>query len=82
MTHGTDRALWTLRLSVLEGDQVDIARKWVDTIAEYVKRAEAGEGLQEVKKVLALTTSKEITEKEDSLWDEYMRLRKTLPGEE
>ncbi|KAH9888028.1 carboxylesterase [Cubamyces lactineus] len=82
VTHGTDRALWTLRLSVLEGDQVDVARKWLNTIAEYVKRAEAGEGLQEVKKVLALTTSKEIREKEDGLWDKYMRLRSTLPGEE
>ncbi|KAI0821857.1 carboxylesterase [Trametes gibbosa] len=82
VTHGTDRSLWTLRLPILEGDQVDIARKWVSTIAEYVKRAEDGQGLQETKTVLGLTKGKEIKEKPDTLWDEYMLLRKTLPGEE
>ncbi|KAI0628606.1 carboxylesterase [Trametes polyzona] len=82
VTHGTDRSLWTLRLPILEGDQVEIARKWVSTIADYVKRAEEGQGIQDVKTVLGLTTSKEIKEKPDTLWDEYMALRTTLPGEE
>ncbi|KAI8974859.1 carboxylesterase [Trametes punicea] len=82
VTHGTDRPLWTIRLNVLEGDQVAIARNWVDTIAEYIKRAEEGHGLQGVKKVLGLTENKEIKEKEDTRWDDYMSLRKAFPGEE
>ncbi|KAI0353921.1 carboxylesterase [Trametes cingulata] len=82
VTHGTDRPLWAFRLPVLEDDQVAIARKWLDTVSEYVKRAEEGEGLQKIKAVLALTKEKEIREKEDELWDEYMVLRKALPGEE
>ncbi|KAI0641364.1 carboxylesterase [Trametes meyenii] len=82
VTHGTDRSLWTLRLPLFEGDQVSIARNWVSTVADYVKRAEEGHGLQEIKRVLGLTKDKEIKEKEDTLWDEYMLLRKTLPGED
>ncbi|OSD05090.1 carboxylesterase [Trametes coccinea BRFM310] len=81
VTHGTDRPLWALRLPVLEGDQVNVARRWLDTIDEYVKRAREGRGLQAVKKVIALTPTKEIEEKEDGLWDDYMVLRKALPGE-
>ncbi|CDO71038.1 hypothetical protein BN946_scf184844.g42 [Trametes cinnabarina] len=82
VTHGTDRSLWALRLPVLEGDQVNLARRWLDTIDEYVKRAQEGRPLQEVKKVLALTAEKGIKEKEDTLWDGYMVLRKALPGED
>ncbi len=82
VTHGTDRSLWMLRLPILEGDQVGIARKWVSTIAEYVKRAEEGHGISDAKVVLGLTKDKEIKEKPDELWDEYMLLRTTLPGEE
>ena len=81
VTHGTDRALWTLRLPVLEGDQAGVARRWVSAVAEYVKRAEAGQGVP-LKTVLALTEDREIREVEDAKWDEYMRLRTTLPGED
>ncbi|KAI0765875.1 carboxylesterase [Trametes elegans] len=82
VTHGTDRPLWAFRLPILQGDQADVARKWLSTVDDYVKRAEGGHGLQDIKLVLALTKDKRIEEKEDALWDEYMLLRKTLPGEE
>ncbi|KAI0667255.1 carboxylesterase [Trametes maxima] len=82
VTHGTDRSLWALRLPLLEGDQVSVARNWVSTIADYVKRAEEGHGLQDIKTILGLTKDKEIKEKKDNLWDEYMLLRKALPGED
>ena len=80
MTHATDRALWTIRLPALKDDQSTIARTWVSTIADYVKRAEAGDVLA-LKTVVRLTEDKEIREMEDTKWDEYMRLRTTLPGE-
>ncbi|KAI0754151.1 carboxylesterase [Daedaleopsis nitida] len=80
VTHGTDRALWTLKLSALQDDQASIARSWVASIAEHVKRAEAGQGLP-LKTVLTLTEERDIREVEDAKWDEYMRLRTTLPGE-
>ncbi len=57
-----------------------MARAWLASIAEYQKRAEAGKGLP-LKTILVLTESKEIREVEDAKWDEYMRLRTTLPGE-
>ena len=80
VTHGTDRALWALRLPVLEDDQASVARKWLSVIPEYIKRAEAGDTLP-LKTIVALTEDKEIREVEDTQWDEHMRLRKTLPGE-
>ncbi|KAI0717067.1 carboxylesterase [Earliella scabrosa] len=80
VTHATDRPLWTVRLPVLQDDQASVARSWVSTVAEYVRRAEAGQGLP-LKTVLALTEEKEIREVEDGKWDEYMRLSKVLPSE-
>ena len=80
VTHGTDRALWALRLPVLEDDQASVARKWLSAIPEYVKRAEEGDTLP-LKTIVALTEDQEIREVEDTKWDEHMRLRKTLPGE-
>ena len=80
VTHATDRPLWTVRLPVLQDDQASVARSWVSTVADYVRRAEAGQGLP-LKTVLALTEEKEIREAEDGKWDEYMRLSKVLPSE-
>ncbi|TFK87554.1 carboxylesterase [Polyporus arcularius HHB13444] len=80
VTHATDRPLWAFRLPVLQDNQPSVARAWLASIAEYQKRAEAGKGLP-LKTILVLTESKEIREVEDAKWDEYMRLRTTLPGE-
>ncbi len=80
MTHATDRALWALRLPELKDDQSTVARSWVSTITEYVKRAEAGDVLA-LKTIVTLTEDKQIREVEDTKWDAYMRLRTTLPGE-
>ncbi|TBU43885.1 carboxylesterase [Dichomitus squalens] len=80
VTHGTDRALWALRVPLLEGDQGTVARNWISAITQYVKRAEAGDTLP-LKTVVTLSEDRAIREVEDSKWDEYMRLRKTLPGE-
>ncbi|RPD60223.1 carboxylesterase [Lentinus tigrinus ALCF2SS1-7] len=80
VTHATDRVLWAFRLPSLQDDQPSVARAWLSTVADYVKRAEAGQGLP-LKTVLALTESKEIREVVDEKWDEYMRMRTTLPGE-
>ncbi len=80
MTHATDRALWAFRLPSLQDDQANIARKWVSTVADYVKRAEAGQ-VSPLKTILALTEDKEIREVQDTKWDEYLRLSKALPSE-
>ncbi|KAM5543541.1 hypothetical protein V8D89_002792 [Ganoderma adspersum] len=80
VTHATDRSLWAMRLPALKDDQSTIARSWVSTIADYVKRAEAGDVLA-LKTIVRLTEDKEIREVEDTEWDKYMRLRMTLPDE-
>ncbi|PIL23205.1 hypothetical protein GSI_14514 [Ganoderma sinense ZZ0214-1] len=80
VTHATDRSLWAMRLPVLKDDQSTVARSWVSTIMDYVRRAEAGDVLP-LKTIVALTEDKEIREMEDTKWGEYMRLRTTLPGE-
>ena len=80
VTHATDRPLWAFRLPTLQDDQPSVARAWLSAVADYVKRAEAGNGLP-LKTVLALTESKEIQEVADEKWDEYLRMRTTLPSE-
>ncbi|KAI1785950.1 carboxylesterase [Ganoderma leucocontextum] len=80
VTHATDRALWALRLPILKNDQSSVARSWLSAITENVKRAEAGDVLA-LKTIVVLTEDKDIREVEDTKWDEYMRLRTTLPGE-
>lgn len=81
VTHGTDRPLWALRLPILQPSQADIARQWLDTIADAVKTAEAEGNTKELQEVLALKEDKTIGWKQDDRWDELMRLREALPGE-
>lgn len=80
VTHGTDRALWALRLPVLEADEADVARKWLDTVAEATRAAEAGGGKCE-QEVLVLDENRQIGWRMDERWDEVMRLLKALPDE-
>lgn len=83
VTHGTDRALWAFRLPTLEGDQVNVARSWLDTIANEVDALEkAGKPLKAATEVLALRKDKTIGWEEDKKWEHYMKLRHALPGEE
>lgn len=83
VTHGTDRALWAFRLPALKGDQVDVARSWLDTIAREVELLEkAGKSLKSEREVLTLREDKSIIWQEDTKWEHYMKLRHTLPGED
>ncbi|KZT07020.1 carboxylesterase [Laetiporus sulphureus 93-53] len=81
VTHGTDRSLWALLLSVLDPTQADVARGWLDTIAAEVKSVEAHGNRRNLKEVLALNADKTIGWKQDDRWDELMRLRQALPHE-
>lgn len=88
VTHGTDRCLWAFRLPVLTPPQVDVARAWLNTIDEEVKKMKSsgseynsGEN-GDVRKVLTLYEDMSIGWTMDERWEEIMRLTKVLPGEE
>ncbi|PCH34967.1 carboxylesterase [Wolfiporia cocos MD-104 SS10] len=81
VTHATDRAFWALRLPILEPDQADIARQWLDTIDVEIKYAEANGNQRGLREVLALKEDKTIGWVEDDRWNAVMRLCEALPGE-
>lgn len=81
VTHGTDRALWALRLPTLEPLQADVARKWLDAIDAAVRSVEAQGNTKGLQEVLALKEDKTIGWRGDDRWDELMRLRVALPSE-
>lgn len=83
VTHATDRGLWAFRLPVLEGDQVAVARAWLNVIAREVDALEQHGGAKHAAgQVLALTKDRQIEWQEDKLWDQHMRMAALLPGEQ
>ncbi|TBU36522.1 hypothetical protein BD309DRAFT_984885 [Dichomitus squalens] len=64
-----NRALWELRLPILEGDR-----------CAEMAFSEVGDVLL-LKAVVALTAGRDIREVDDAKWDQYIRLRETLSGE-
>lgn len=81
VTHGTDRALWALRIPNLEPQQAEVARKWLDAIDAEVKQVEEHGNGRDLQEVLALNEDRTIGWKPDERWNELMRLRAALPSE-
>ncbi|EIN08288.1 carboxylesterase [Punctularia strigosozonata HHB-11173 SS5] len=84
VTHGTDRSLWALRLPSLKGSQADVAKAWLDGIAEQVRILEEDNASSEfidLKRVYTLKEDKTIGWTTDARWDGIMRLTNALPGE-
>ena len=83
VTHATDRSLWAFRRPMLEGDQVTIARAWLNVVAREVEALEQHGGAKHaVGQVLKLTKDKQIEWQQDILWDQHMRMVSALPGEQ
>lgn len=74
--------MFAFRTPELEGDQVDVARNWLDRIKTEVEELEKhGKPLRDVKMILALQEDKTIGWMEDRKWETIVSLHKVLPGE-
>lgn len=82
MTHGTDRSLWALRIPTLEPGDVKVATQWLDKISVETKAIEQDVGQRDVRSILTLKKDTSTEWVKDAKWDELMRLRTILPGEE
>jgi hypothetical protein len=82
VTHATDRAIWALRLPVLDDAQTAVARAWLNVVNRAVQALEEG-GIAKYAPgmVLALTKDRKIEWQDDQYWNQYMRLCSILPGE-
>ena len=71
--------MWALRLPILEQDQVEVVRGWVDKVAEEVNKLMKGEstGL-DVRDMITLKEDRSIGWTKDERWDILMKLEKAL----
>ena len=71
--------MWALRLPILEQDQVEVVRGWVDKVAEEVNKLMKGEstGL-DVRDMITLKEDRSIGWTKDERWDNLMKLEKAL----
>ncbi|KZV76028.1 alpha/beta-hydrolase [Peniophora sp. CONT] len=82
VTHATDRPLWAFRKPALNEDQVPVAREWLNTIATELARLQSGGAPRGEREILTLKEDRTIGWTEDARWEEYMRIRRALPGED
>jgi hypothetical protein len=74
--------LWAFRIPELTSPQVDVARKWLDTIDQATQELELPHlGKYNLKDVLALQADKQIEWTTDEKWDDATKMRKLLPAE-
>lgn len=67
----------------LEPDQIEVARNWLDVIAKEVRDLEErGKPSGGARTVITLKEDKTIGWAEDGRWDEIMKFRIVVPGEE
>ena len=74
VTHGMDRAIWSLLIPLMTSDQADVARKWLNSVQE---EADAGKvrktgDRQDPRAVLRLTKDKRIEWSVDRTYDELL----------
>ena len=81
VTHATDRPLWAFLLPALTGDQVAVARNWLEAIDRETTTLEDAPK-RDVKDVLVLTEDRKIEWREDGRWESIMKLRGAVPGEQ
>ena len=62
---------------------METARSWLNVVASESKRLETdGHAQHDMKEVLTLTEDQTIEWRKDERWDEVMRLKHALPGED
>jgi hypothetical protein len=68
--------LWALRFPSLEQDQVDIAREWLNKVAEEVNRLINGGSSTrpDLREMLTLKEDRSIAWTKDKEWDTLMKL--------
>jgi hypothetical protein len=81
VTHGTDRPIWAFRLRTLKDDQVPVVREWLDAVDDHVKKIEENKTKIDPRQMLTLKADRTIGWTDDHRWDEVMRLRVVIPGE-
>ncbi|PPQ70238.1 hypothetical protein CVT26_014485 [Gymnopilus dilepis] len=78
VTHGSDRAIWALRTPALEGDQIEVAKQWLDRISEEVRQMNAGESCLNSRHMLTLKEDKTIDWTTDEKWKDILKLEGLL----
>ncbi|KAF8888117.1 carboxylesterase [Infundibulicybe gibba] len=79
VTHGTDRAIWALRVPMLEPDQIIYAKSWVARIKEEVESLEmSGRTPRDPRVTLTLLEDKSIGWMKDDKWETSIRLCERL----
>lgn len=71
VTHGTDRAIWSLLIPLMTSDQADVARRWLNAVHEQVATV-GTEDRQDPSAVLRLTKDKRIEWSIDRSYDELL----------
>ncbi|KAG2012020.1 carotenoid ester lipase, variant 2 [Coprinopsis cinerea AmutBmut pab1-1] len=80
VTHGTDRALWTLCFPALTDTEASVARSWVGRVEKEVENALNGHS-RAADEVLLLDEEQNIGWAKDPLWEELSGLaNKILPS--
>ncbi|KAF9563588.1 carboxylesterase [Agrocybe pediades] len=78
VTHGCDRIIWALRIPSLQPDQAEVARAWLDRIAEELKAVESGKSRHRAQNMLTLKEDKTIGWTVDKKWGSLMELEKKV----
>jgi len=76
VSHGCDRVLWALRIPSLEQDQVEVAKGWLDRVAEEVNALMNGESPRlDVRDMITLKEDRGISWTKDERWDSLMKIK-------
>ena len=71
--------LWALRIPSLKPDQVDVAKEWINSIAEEVNKLMNGESAREdLRDMITLKEDRSIGWTKDEKWDTLIKLEKVL----
>ena len=72
VTHGTDRAIWSLLNPLMTSDQADVARRWLNSVQEEAAAVRKTEDRQDPSVVLRLTKDERIEWSIDRTYDELL----------
>ncbi|KJA19623.1 hypothetical protein HYPSUDRAFT_44186 [Hypholoma sublateritium FD-334 SS-4] len=77
VTHGCDRLLWAYRIPSLEKDQLEVAKTWLDKMADEVNAMnKSGKSPESSpRKILSLNEDRSISWTDDAKWEEIMKLK-------
>lgn len=71
--------LWALRIPSLKPNQVDVAKEWINSIAEEANKLMNGESAREdLRDMITLKEDRSIGWTKDEKWDTLIKLEKVL----